>query len=360
MNTPAFNRIDVMTKIQHIYDRLGWTITRGELGSLLGVTSRSVEIFKERIGAEVIKKPELNNIIDDYWVDLIQSGNKVAKIYSYKNKRNELIKIRNYLYSQKRRSGLPYWQNFPYPLDNDELMQCDNRQRFYSIHEYDLDGRVIDVALFISTEKYTATFDVEMDHLSDSGKELLESSVDIVYRKRAVTQCYNTVIVDLENEIIIMSVDFSKLPKTETTKQFAGLKRYVARSGIRLPEPINLFPAVSELYSIGDGRISMVSFITSDGNASSLSLKGKQECLKRDAYHQGGEIASGIITKFKIEKLWDMQLRGGYLHPIGVALLGKKAMLDSVSEKLSDAIIVDNTELKHQIFIIDKLMEALE
>jgi hypothetical protein len=31
-----------------------------------------------------------------------------------------------------------------------------------------------------------------------------------------------------------------------------------------------------------------------------------------------------------------------------------------VSEKLSDAIIIDTTVLRHKMFIIDRLMEALE
>ncbi|HDO1322528.1 TPA: hypothetical protein P2R03_004080 [Aeromonas veronii] len=360
MNRSVLNNITVATKIQNIYDRIGWNITRGDLGSLLSVTSRSVEQFKARVTAVVEKNPDFEKIIDQYWYNLIYSGNKITKIYSFKGRRAELVEIKDYLYSSERRPNVSYWDAFPYPLDNSDLLACDNIQRFHSIKEYALDDRKVDVALFLSAEKYTATFDVEPSHLSESGRALLENSVEIIYRQRAVTQCYNVVIIDIENETLMLSVDFTKLPRTETSKQFAGLGRRIRRSGISLGEPINLFPAISKLYSTDDGRISMVSFITSDGNASSLNLKADQTCLNSDAYHHGGEMASGIITNFKIEKLWNVELKGGNQGAIGVALLGKKAMLDMVSEKLSDAIIIDTTVLRHKMFIIDRLMEALE
>lgn len=359
MSIVATSNPDVKNKVQHVCDRLGFHITRGDLGSLLGVTSRSIEHFKDRINVEVEKNPALLDVIDEYWTELTISGNKITKIYSFRNARDNLSKIRDYIYTVKANEKLKFWEKYPYPLDEAELLKCDNRQCFASVTPYTLHDRTIDVALLLSAETYTATFDVKPEHLTDSGKELLRASVEMIYKQRAVTQCYNTVIVDMEKELLIISVDYSKLPRSETSRQFAGLYRFISKAGVPVPEPLNLFRAINPLYTRPDGRISMVSFLTADGNTSSLRLKADQECLKLDSYHHGGELASGVITKFKIHKLWNMKLQGGYESPIGVELLGKKIMLDDTSEKLTDALITDNTQLRHKIFIIEKLMEAL-
>ncbi|HFP0403225.1 TPA: hypothetical protein ACHK8Z_004766, partial [Escherichia coli] len=109
-------------------------------------------------------------------------------------------------------------------------------------------------------------------------------------------------------------------------------------AGVILNNPLELFGSIQDLYEKVDGRISHVSFITSDGNTSSLKLKPSQKCLRQDVYHHSGESASPILTKFKLGKIWDLPQSSSHILSVELILPGKRTMLDNPRIRLHEAI----------------------
>lgn len=204
---------------------------------------------------------------------------------------------------------------------------------------------------------------IELDptHLSDAGMELRANGGEIKCKTRQVTQCFNTIMLMPAEKILILTIDLSILPRSESQPQQYLVAKFIKKeAGVILNNPLELFGSIQDLYEKVDGRISHVSFITSDGNTSSLKLKPSQKCLRQDVYHHSGESTSPILTKFKLGKIWDLPQSSSHILSVELILPGKRTMLDNPRIRLHEAIAKNCNNIDSIIFIVEKILDSVK
>lgn len=344
--------------VRNINSRFGWRNTRKLLGSSLGVTAPGLTPFLEKISNVVQKDSALKAVIDEFWKGLIFSGTRLLTLYRLEDE--DVAKIQSMLSHLKKDESM-FVKAYPAPLSTEELMVADIDLHFAELRQDIFHKQQIDTAILVSKAYYTEIIELDQTHLSDAGMELRANGGQIKCKTRQVTQCYNSIMLMPSEKLLIQSVDLSVLPRSESLQQQHLLQKFVReQAGVSLNKPIELFASIQDLYEKIDGRISHVSFITADGNTSSLKLKPSQQCLRSDSYHHGGEAASPILTKFKLGKTWDLQQNASQLLSVELTLPGKRTMLDNPNLRLYEAIASNCNNIEAIVFIIQKILESIK
>ncbi|APY64633.1 hypothetical protein ABSP09_004621 [Salmonella enterica subsp. enterica serovar Typhimurium] len=344
--------------LKDITERVGWKLTKKIVGEPLGVTSVGLDPFIARLQATVETEQEaVAAHIGGVWRNLLLSGTRLVKLY--KLQANEIQTLRNAIVSLNRDDSL-FCQNYPYPLSREELLTADTDLHYLETVSTVFNGVSLETSILTSKAYYTETIELDASHLSDSGLVLRSNGGEIKCKTREVTQCFNTVMILPELQLVALTIDLSVMPRSESERQQFLLDQFVRNvSGLTFPSPIDLFGLVQEMYEQVDGRISQMAFLTSDGNTSSLKLRPGESCLRTDSYHHGGEEASPILTKYKLGKIWDLTDSASQIFPIELILPGKRAMIDKPNSHLYDAIIDRCSSVEHILFVINKMLESL-
>ncbi|HBQ2535124.1 TPA: hypothetical protein L7T56_004078 [Klebsiella pneumoniae] len=352
MNEQTFNLLKDIT------ERLGWKQTKKIVGEPLGVTSVGLDLFIERLqGTEEAQQVRVAEHIDSVWHNLLLSGTRLVKLY--KLQPDEIQTLRTAIASIERDDSL-FSQNYPYPLSREQLLTADTDLHFLETTSLSLNQVSIETTILTSKAYYTETIELDASHLSDSGLVLRSNGGEIKCKTREVTQCFNTVMILPELQLVALTIDLSVMPRSESERQQFLLDQFVRNaSGITFPSPLDLFGLVQEMYEQADGRISQMAFLTSDGNTSSLKLRPGESCLRTDSYHHGGEEASPILTKYKLGKIWDLADSSSRSFTVELVLPGKRAMIDKPNSHLYDAIIDRCSSVEHIVFIINKMLDSL-
>ncbi len=346
-------------KINVIYDRIGWNTLRSQLGGTIGVTAISRREFTDRAVNKSRQDVSIAKSVDDFWTNLIIGGSRFIRVYELENA--EVKKVHDWLSSTSITNNA-FTNKFPYPLDASQLESLELENNLMELIHFDAADNSTNRAggLFCSKAYYTTSMELDSNYLSDDGKELLNNGGEIIMRKRHVTQCFNLIYCDLDTNQIWLAIDGSVLPRTEASPQFASLRRLVLEgSGVELDHAVNLMPAVDELYTRADGRITSMGFITPDGNTSNIKLKRSQDCLRQDVYHRGGEDAAKILAKFRLGKAWEIQTDAQKPNPVAIELPGRRAMLDNVDDRLIEVHTFNCLDFKDLSFLINKTLDTL-
>ncbi|EKN5029786.1 MULTISPECIES: hypothetical protein [Yersinia] len=349
--------IEIEEKIRLINDRIGWKLTRSLLGGEHGITAQGLDPFIMRFTEAADGNDELSDSIDTFWDNLIFSGNRLLRIFRVQDE--ELSRIHESLLGLTPDES-SFNINYPSPISNDELNAADMSMHFAENRQFIIKEKQVFASVILSKAYYTQTFELESSHLSDAGLQLRANGGEIKCKKRMVTQCYNNIIILPASNLVITAVDLSTLPISDAEAQQNRLEHFIQdTTTVALRNPINLFPAINSMYSARDGRISAVTFLTSDGNSSSLKLTPTQRCLREDSYHHGGEIASPVLTKYKLGKIWDIRYEQDRNVSIELTLPGKRAMLDNPNKALINAVANNSPSLGCLLLIINNLMNSL-
>lgn len=349
--------LDVESTIKNINARIGWRMTRNLLGKECGITALGPGLFIERAVNQSSKDVSISSKIDKFWRHLIYSGDRLIKIYPLNPV--EMSKVQSALLNHKADNS-SFNQSFPVPISTSELAVADQNLHFAEASSFIYDSHNVISSALLSKAYYTEIIELDGSHLSDAGLELKANGGQIKCKQRQMTQCFHNVFLVPSAQILIMSLDLSSLPRSESSSQQVLLEAFIRKiAKIKLPKPINLFPAVSDLYEKPDGRISSITFLTGDGNGSTLKLKPGQSCLKGDKYHKGGVSAGSVLTKYKIAKTWDIPMSGNSLASIELTLPGKRVMLDDPKKHLHDATISNCPTVECLLFTVKRLMASL-
>ncbi|EET6904394.1 hypothetical protein FER05_002871 [Escherichia coli] len=344
--------------VKNINSRFGWRNTRKLLGSSLGVTAQGLPLFIERVNSVVQHNPDLKDRIDDFWKGLIFSGNRLLSIYRITDE--DVAKLQT-IFTNQKKDNSPFSEKYPTPLSREELLVADTELHFAELRQDIIRDKQIDTAVFLSKAYYTEVIELDPTHLSDAGMELRANGGEIKCKTRQVTQCFNTIMLMPAEKILILTIDLSILPRSESQPQQYLVAKFIKKeAGVILNNPLELFGSIQDLYEKVDGRISHVSFITSDGNTSSLKLKPSQKCLRQDVYHHSGESASPILTKFKLGKIWDLPQSSSHILSVELILLGKRTMLDNPRIRLHEAIAKNCNNIDSIIFIVEKILDSVK
>lgn len=383
--TVIFYSIDIEEKIfpmleqtphtlRDITERLGWISAKKILSQEFGVTAVGLAPFIDRLeglhgqdGQEI----DVDGVVNNLWRKLLLSGTRLVKLYSLEQ--DTLLQIQSSL-SALEPDQSAFSSSYPIPLSKEQLYGADTDLHYLEtisslisatndIEASNLPSQQnvqIETTILTSKAYYTDIIELDASHLSDSGLELRSNGGEIKCKTRDVTQCFNTVMIIPAHNILALTVDLSVLPRSESERQQYLVEQFVRTvTGVTLPAPIDLFSLVQEMYEQQDGRVSEMSFITSDGNVSSLKLKPGQSCLRNDSYHHGGERASPILTKYKLGKLWDLRQSASLMLPVELVLPGKRAMIDKPNSHLYEAVIARCSNIEQVYFVISKMLISL-
>ncbi len=361
--------------LRDITERLGWISAKKILNQEFGVTAVGLAPFIDRLaglrgqdGQEI----DVDGVVDVLWRKLLLSGTRLVKLYNLEQ--DTLLRIQSSLSSQEADQS-EFCLSYPIPLSKEQLYVADTDLHYAETISslistaYDndnsnaVDQQNIQIETTVLTSKayYTDIIELDASHLSDAGLELRSNGGEIRCKTRDVTQCFNTVMIIPAHNILALTVDLSVLPRSESERQQFLVEQFIRTvTGVTLPPPIDLFCLVQEMYEQRDGRVSQMSFITSDGNVSSLKLKPGQNCLRSDSYHHGGESASPILTKYKLGKLWDLRQSASLTLPVELVLPGKRAMIDKPNSHLYEAVIEKCSNIEQVYFVINKMMISLD
>jgi hypothetical protein len=343
--------------VRNINSRFGWRNTRKLLGSSLGITAAGLTPFIERMNNAVQGDMELKSVIDDFWKGLVFSGTRLLTIYRLDE--SDVPKIQA-AFGNLKKDESSFNKAYPTPLSKEELFAADTDLHFAELQSDVINNQQIETAILVSKAYYTEIIELDQTHLSDAGLELRANGGEIKCKTRQVTQCFNSVMLLPSEKLLIQTVDLSVLPRSESQFQQHLVQKFIKdQAGINLNKPVELFGTIQDLYENVDGRISHVSFITADGNTSSLKLKPSQQCLRRDSYHHGGEAASPILTKFKLGKIWDLKQNASQILSIELTLPGKRTMLDNPKMRLYEAIASNCNNIESIVFIVNKILDSV-
>ncbi|MCU6326091.1 hypothetical protein KSU19_00365 [Enterobacter quasiroggenkampii] len=360
--------------LRDITERLGWTSTKKILGQEFGVTAVGLAPFVERLAGlreDDGREVDVDGVVDTLWRKLLLSGTRLVKLYNLDQ--DILLQIQSSLSSQEPDQS-EFCVSYPIPLSKEQLYGADTDLHYVETvtslisTAYDIENPngsleqnvQIETTILTSKAYYTDIIELDASHLSEAGLELRSNGGEIKCKTRDVTQCFNTVMVIPAHNILALTVDLSVMPRSESERQQYLVEQFIrAVTGVTLPPPIDLFCLVQEMYEQRDGRVSEMSFITSDGNVSSLKLKPGQSCLRSDSYHHGGESASPILTKYKLGKLWDLRQSASLTLPVELVLPGKRAMIDKPNSHLYDAVIDRCSNIEQVYFVIGKMLISL-
>ncbi|NOH19110.1 hypothetical protein [Vibrio cyclitrophicus] len=347
-----------VTKFELLVARLGFAVTRKLLSEKLGFSARGVEPFRDKINEKLVADPSITQKIDDVWRDVVFGGDRSVKLFkSISDVKLGLIDrfFTNSLAQMSPTSLHSFQEAYPFPVDEIALESCDSELVLcdYLIQEI-TPTRVVKCAILCNKAHYTKTEPVSRAQLSSSGQVAIPEGAELFCRKRVSTQCFHAIILDMSTNNVFVAVDVSALPSAEAGIEFNNLHSYLRDTvQANLVTDTNLFRAISHLYDEDDGgRIHSVSFVTDDGNTDFIKLPtlSSQSCIKEDNYHQAGENAASVLSKYKLTKLWDL----GDV-PVGVELNGRKAMLLG-SGSLNKLTTHNCTKLTDNIYVLDKVL----
>ncbi|EFE8088373.1 hypothetical protein AB6W07_004517 [Escherichia coli] len=344
--------------LRDITERVGWKVTKKIVGEPLGVTSVGLDPFIARLQAsENVDQEAVSTHIGEVWQNLLLSGTRLVKLY--KLQPEEVQTLRENINTLEKDDSV-FCESYPYPLSKEALFAADTDLHFLETTFSVVNQVSLETTILTSKAYYTETIELDATHLSDAGLVLRSNGGEIKCKTREVTQCFNTVMILPELHLLALTVDLSVMPRSESERQQFLLDQFIrTTAGLTLPAPIDLFGLVQEMYEQTDGRISQMSFLTSDGNTSSLKLRPGESCLRSDSYHHGGEKASPILTKYKLGKIWDLTDSASQVSPVELILPGKRAMIDKPNSHLYDAIIDSCSSIEHILFVINKMLESL-
>lgn len=313
-------------KITLIHKRIGLKNMRALLGNPHSIRAVGIAEFAQKFEQAALKDPKIEQAVDDLWNQLIFGGKRLIQIWKCDN--TEFTKITDFLAQLK--PDLKNSLTDQYPLPGSNLAASDRDFHFTEERTFKSRGFDLRVFMFCVKTKYTATEEIEDSLLSTDGLDLKKHGAKIFYKSVIDTLCYNFIALDATEKHVILGVDTSELPSNDAVFAALRLKDFIRdKTSIFLDKPINFFPAIENLYQAKDGSVTSISFLTSDGNTSSLSIKSGQSCLRQDTYHHGGETAAKILSKFKLNKNWQISKPASQHVSIGLELPGKRIMLDT-------------------------------
>lgn len=344
-------------KLQHIYDRIGWVHMRTLLGGMLKTTAQGVSQFAEKVNELVIKDPNTLKTIDEFYSETITGGNLYCKLYKLSDTDTEKLRLE---LSKENISINAFSESYPYPVSYFELNSIhtgtylvDKREPKDSDEAYKF--------IYASKNYITVSKEISSEALKASSQytPLTENGGKITIKSRVPVQVFNSIVICKKHNLVILCVDCSQVPVSESSTAFVELEKIIkAKLGRILLEPINLYSKIESLYQDIDGYVQAISFVTGDGNTSQLKLKKGMTCVKTDSYHIAGSKEVGDLIKFEIDKQWTMGTPFEKTYPLSLQLNGKRTMVEDTNEKLPYVLFEKCPSSNDFRFLIDKIINS--
>lgn len=252
-------------------------------------------------------------------------------------------------------------KNYPYLLDDNDLKNVESN--VYLVNTLKLEETVL---LFFCSKRHSSER-IEINP-NEVKSELGEFS-EVFGIKEYDKQCFDIVVLDpllsrIEIRLDIgsnVSFDERQVAFNQIQSQFKNLVTEFMTDEYQLEKPINLFPVIDKLYRSKEGRICELAFTTETASIKHEKMRRRHECLRAEAYHQGGSAAvDGNIAAYKIAATWEYQVYPTLQTQPELFLPGHSRMLSQTNTTLDNAIITNCAGINDYNFVIEKLNSFLE
>ncbi|MEY3787361.1 MAG: hypothetical protein RLZ75_1568, partial [Pseudomonadota bacterium] len=240
------------------------------------------------------KEQELLETLLSIYRDHLIAGEKTVRFFR-EDKNIEISSIFNeYVISES-----PFNNNYPFALSEDELKNIATGLHLVEVI------RLGEKTLLVFCSKRHISEKIEINPDNFNG---LEDYSEVIGIKKYDKQFFDVVVLDFINSVIEIRLDVGnkissderKTGFNQIIKAFEELVSKLTSKDYKLSNVINFFPAINTLYCSEEGRVCELAFTTEGGSIKHEKMRRKHDCLRNEAYHQGGSKGSsrfrGVAT----------------------------------------------------------------
>ncbi|SJM91468.1 hypothetical protein CRENPOLYSF2_2240003 [Crenothrix polyspora] len=249
----------------------------------------------------------------------------------------------------------PFKNNYPFALSEDELKNIEIGLHLVEVIR--LGGKVF--LVFCSKRLISERTEIDPSKFADLGEY-----TEVIGIKKYNKQFFDIVALDFANDVIEIRLDIgNKISSDERKACFNQIKEAfevlvsnLITEDYKLSNVVNFFPAINALYRSEEGRVCELAFTTEGSSIKHEKMRRKHECLRDEAYHQGGSKAvDGNIAAYRIAVTWEHKIPSTLITQPELLLPGSSTMLSRTDISLNDAIITHCAGITDYDFVIEKL-----
>lgn len=323
-------------QVSELLDRYNFLFVKRLVKSVVNTSAQSKQDFIEDIAVKASTSDELRALLADLGRRSAQLGTRQVEVFSLDNQSTK-SRLANFFDELELSTSGAMLSFYPFSVSGTENLSLLKRGEIKVMEKGLIALGDVDfhfVVLSTVTEKEVKTSANE--YMTDEGLEFLRANGGsaYVYSKKKI-QLFHTLYWNVENGQFIISVDRRNLCVSDSQDQLYIVRNFLFKSMVTIGEPMNIFEAINPLYNESDGYIVKLGHVTTQSNPVRLSLKGTENCLKQDLYHNSGESEGYVQAKFAVAKKWYFSDEDENTHCVEIELSGKPAMLDT-SQPLTD------------------------
>ncbi|SAE34961.1 hypothetical protein [Enterobacter kobei] len=344
-------------QLDTLLERFSFNFTKYEINKVLQVTSQSKVAYKQEILSVVDGNEELKNKIKELGLLALQLDTRQVEVFRI-TEDGDKDALDAFFSSVQVTSETAINDAFPFPIEDRSQLNRLSTGIIYPIKSDAVSVGKSEYRRLIACSMVDKEIEepVPAEHLSQTGQSLLGNDTVFTMKRKVRTQLFHVIYWCPESSKLIISVDRNGLTIAASQDQLFMLRRFLMQHGVDYGQATNVFGAIEPLYNAVDGSVTNLGHVTTDGNPVRIPLKGRQECLKEDHYHQAGEGGGYVHAKFMVAKKWKFPVDDtGRIVEVEVALAGQPKMLDT-AQPLSDFAVNKVRRLEDFSFAIDKVL----
>ncbi|MBX9044222.1 hypothetical protein HCG99_11585 [Enterobacter ludwigii] len=343
-------------QLDTLLERFSFNFTKYEINKVLHVTSLSKAAYKQEILSVVDGNEELINKIKELGLLALQLDTRQVEVFRVTGDDKDALDA--FFSSVQVTTETSINDAFPFPIEDRAQLNRLSTGIIYPIKSDAVSVGTSEYRRLIACSMVDKEIEepVPASHLSQTGQRLLGNDTVFTMKRKVRTQLFHVIYWCSESSRLIISVDRNGLSIAASQDQLFMLRQFLMQHGVDYGQATNVFGAIEPLYNAVDGSVTNLGHVTTDGNPVRIPLKGRQECLKKDHYHQAGEGGGYVHAKFMVAKKWKFPVDDtGRIVEVEVALSGQPKMLDT-AQPLSDFAVNKVRRLEDFSFAIDKVL----
>lgn len=347
-------------QLDTLLERFSFNFTKYEINKVLQVTSQSKAAYKQEILSVIDGNEELKNKIKELGLLALQLDTRQVEVFRIIED-DDKDALDAFFSSVQVTTETSINDAFPFPIEDRSQLNRLSTGIIYPIQADPVTVGESEYRRLIACSMVDKEIEepVPASHLSQTGQSLLGNDTVFTMKRKVRTQLFHVIYWCSESSKLIISVDRNGLTIAASQDQLFMLRQFIMQHGVDYGQPTNVFGAIEPLYNAVDGFVTNLGHVTTDGNPVRIPLKGKQECLKKDHYHQAGEGGGYVHAKFMVAKKWKFLVDDtSRVVEVEVALAGQPKMLDT-AQPLSDFALNKVRRLEDFNFAIEKVLSHI-
>lgn len=247
---------------------------------------------------------EINNVLEEIFLDSIYTANRAVRIYPVLDENFE--EVFDVLDSINIESSV-YSRSFPMPVDDVDISNMGDDSFLVEKKENE-DGSI---SLLFTSRKEVIEKDI-VEHTSYNNEKIVDLGWDeydeFILVKKKYIQVYEHVLYSRVNkEIQIRVENYSGVNLQKSFNQILSkVNNLLKKSKKTIFDTINFFPAIKNLYLRKDeGKVVELGFTTETGSAKLEKMRRGGKDLRNEAFHVGGKKAvQDVLAPYRLTVRW--------------------------------------------------------